>query len=148
MVHYSYDEGGVMSSYRCLVSRTDVSAPIDPEHVRLPGCQCQPCIQHREDIGKSNKRTILHPQVGAKAVGWAVFAYFAYRVATTKSETTMYDPYDILGVKRGTTEQEIKQRMSLMPMARSSQQTAREARRPLKSFSRAPLPPSRPSYAL
>lgn len=89
MVQYSYDEGGAMSSYFVLTflslflipvtlsfvvggqsqyfnSWAHVSAHIDPEHVRLAGCQCQPCIQHREEIRKSNKRTILHPQVGAK----------------------------------------------------------------------------------
>ncbi|KZV78925.1 hypothetical protein EXIGLDRAFT_847034 [Exidia glandulosa HHB12029] len=128
MVQYSYDEGGAMSSYFVLTFLSLFLIPVTlsfvvggQKHVRLAGCQCQPCIQHREEIRKSNKRTILHPQVGAKAaftaVGWAVFAYFAYKVATTKSETTMYDPYEILGIKRGTTEQEIKRhykRMSLM----------------------------------
>ncbi|EJD35962.1 hypothetical protein AURDEDRAFT_147310, partial [Auricularia subglabra TFB-10046 SS5] len=119
MVQYSYDEGGQMSSYFVLTFLSLFLFPVTAslvggrkKHVDVPGCRCEPCVHHRQEIKKSNKRSITHPQVGAKfaftAVGWAVFAFFAYKVATTKTETTMYDPYEILGIKRGVAENEIK----------------------------------------
>lgn len=40
--------------------------------------------------------------------GWCLFGYLVYRVATTKSESKFYDPFDILGIRHGSTEKEIK----------------------------------------
>ncbi|KZV84983.1 hypothetical protein EXIGLDRAFT_699914 [Exidia glandulosa HHB12029] len=56
------------------------------------------------------------------AVGWAVFAYSAYKVATTKTETTMYDPYDILGIKRDPSRHRLArlQRQLITPSASSA----------------------------
>lgn len=40
--------------------------------------------------------------------GWAAFAFLTYKVSTTKVENIVYDPFEILGIRTGTAEKEIK----------------------------------------
>jgi translocation protein SEC63 len=42
------------------------------------------------------------------AIGWAITAYLAYKVATTKRDITIWNPYDILGLDESATEKQIK----------------------------------------
>ena len=37
-----------------------------------------------------------------------VLAYLSYRTAGTKSESKLYDPFEILGLSTGVSEKEIK----------------------------------------
>lgn len=37
-----------------------------------------------------------------------MFAFLAYKVSTTKNESKLYDPFEILGIKMGTAEKDIK----------------------------------------
>jgi translocation protein SEC63 len=41
-------------------------------------------------------------------VGWGVFAFLSYKVATTRSDNKVYDPFEILGIGHGTPEKQIQ----------------------------------------
>jgi translocation protein SEC63 len=41
-------------------------------------------------------------------VGWSVFAYLCWKVAGAKMDNKVYDPFEILGIKAGVSEKEIK----------------------------------------
>lgn len=43
-------------------------------------------------------------------VGWIIFAYLAYKASQIEIEHKEYDPFGILGVDRGATDQEIKKK--------------------------------------
>lgn len=40
--------------------------------------------------------------------GWTAIAFLAWKVSGLRSESTVYDPFEILGITRGTSEKEIK----------------------------------------
>ena len=40
--------------------------------------------------------------------GWTVVALLSWKLLNTKSENTVYDPFEILGIRSGSTEKEIK----------------------------------------
>lgn len=40
--------------------------------------------------------------------GWILFAFVAYKVSTTSNESKLYDPFEILGIRMGTPEKDIK----------------------------------------
>lgn len=43
-------------------------------------------------------------------VGWGVIAFLTYKVATTRSESKIYDPFEILGISTSTDDKDIKSR--------------------------------------
>lgn len=40
--------------------------------------------------------------------GWTAFAFLTYKAATTRTENKIYNPFEILGIRTGTSEKEIK----------------------------------------
>ncbi|KAH7101122.1 hypothetical protein BKA62DRAFT_743479 [Auriculariales sp. MPI-PUGE-AT-0066] len=96
MAQYSYDEGGAMSSYFILTFLSLILIPLTislvgsrTKTIDFGGCQCAPCVENRAKVKAAGKRSLAHPQVGAKytrvvSVGWAAFAFFLYKVMTTK----------------------------------------------------------------
>ncbi|KAG8865289.1 secretory subunit [Tulasnella sp. 330] len=120
MANYQYDDSGVLASYFILTFLTIVLVPLtftflpstSKRKTQIDQCECSKCQEKRVTLKKAHSRSILKPRLGYKAVavtaGWVLFAYLAHKVATTNTETTVYDPFQILGLSYGTTEKEIK----------------------------------------
>ncbi|KAG8947544.1 secretory subunit, partial [Tulasnella sp. 419] len=119
MANYQYDESGVLASYFVLSFLSLVLIPLTLSFIpqsqkssKVAGCECKHCQEKAAKLRKANRRSIFKPQLGAKALftaaGWAVFAILAYKVASTKLESTVYDPFAILGISSGTPEKDIK----------------------------------------
>jgi len=91
----------------------------EPE-IPSAACECSSCVDKRNRILKREKGTFFRPNITTKCVpcwsyhelcsdylyrsfliisGWVVFSLLAYRVATTKIENKIYDPFEILGIK-------------------------------------------------
>lgn len=43
-------------------------------------------------------------------IGWIVFAYLTYRVATVKIEVEVWDPYEVLGISEVNVQLIIKRK--------------------------------------
>ncbi|KAG9016960.1 secretory subunit [Tulasnella sp. JGI-2019a] len=119
MANYQYDESGVLASYFILTFLTLILVPLTFSFLPSTGrkskideCECSECQEKRATLKKADSRSILKPRLGYKGLaimaGWLLFAYLAHKVATTKLENTVYDPFEILGLSYGTTEKEIK----------------------------------------
>lgn len=58
------------------------------------------------------KKALLEPKVIRKyvllAVGWSIVGYMSYRIATTKIENKIWDPYAVLGISTSSSLEEIK----------------------------------------
>ncbi|KAF8516019.1 Sec63 Brl domain-containing protein [Hysterangium stoloniferum] len=117
MAQYQYD--GSMAAYFLLTFLSLALIPLTysliPAKSRVKmadGCQCQECLEHRRKIRSSEEGSFLRPKFGKTAfitaIGWAVFAVAAYKVAMTPVENKIYDPFAILNIARSATEQEIK----------------------------------------
>ncbi|KAG8899569.1 secretory subunit [Tulasnella sp. 403] len=119
MANYQYDESGVLASYFALTFLSLILIPLTLSLIpsgrsiqKLESCGCAQCQQKESRLRKSRARSILKPQMGTKSLltiaGWAVFAFLVYKVATTEVENKIYDPFEILGIRSGATEKEIK----------------------------------------
>ncbi|KAF9468774.1 translocation protein sec63 [Collybia nuda] len=113
MAQYHYDEGGNMAAYFLITFLSLILIPMtlslfnSSTEKTLDGCQCKPCVDHRKRVG-----SLLKPNFSRKTyflvAGWSVLGYVAYRAATAKIDNKVYNPFEILGIKSGTTEKEIK----------------------------------------
>ncbi|EIN04311.1 hypothetical protein PUNSTDRAFT_108433 [Punctularia strigosozonata HHB-11173 SS5] len=122
MATYNYDESGSMALYFILTFLAIILVPftissISPSSNKqrvVTGCQCQPCLEQRERVRKREKGSSFLPNLSAKAIflllGWTVFGLLAWKVANTKLDNKLYDPFEILGISTGSTEKEIKSR--------------------------------------
>ncbi|KAJ8085815.1 secretory subunit [Marasmius tenuissimus] len=118
MANYNYDEGGNMSAYFVITLLVFVLVPLtisilpSSKTVNISGCQCQPCVEQRRHTTKREKGSIFNPKLTKKTTfvlfGWSLLAYMCYRVAGSTYESKIYDPFEILGIKMGTPEKEIK----------------------------------------
>ncbi|KAH8118300.1 Sec63 Brl domain-containing protein [Phellopilus nigrolimitatus] len=119
MANYQYDEGGSMAAYFMLTFLSLILVPLTftllfstSKKNEFNGCKCSLCLKQRERIAQRNKRSLLNPKLGAKTMflvaGWTVFGFLAYKVTTTHNENKVYDPFEILGIRAGTAEKEIK----------------------------------------
>ncbi|KAH8832821.1 Sec63 Brl domain-containing protein [Flagelloscypha sp. PMI_526] len=116
---YNYDESGYMSALfllsflaLVLIPTTLSSLPFSSGNSKTDGCECGPCVEHRAEIHTAEHGSLIRPKITKKfvflAVGWAVFAVVAHRVATTEVENKVYNPFEILGISATSTEKEIK----------------------------------------
>ncbi|TFY83259.1 hypothetical protein EWM64_g752 [Hericium alpestre] len=75
-------------------------------------CECQPCREQRQRINKREKGSLLHPKFTTRGtltvLGWILFGLISYKLSNTAIENKVYDPFEILGLKTGVTEKEIK----------------------------------------
>ncbi|KAF9649601.1 DnaJ-domain-containing protein [Thelephora ganbajun] len=121
MANYHYDESGVMAAYFVvsvlfiiLVPSTFSLFSSFKAKSQVLGCQCRPCVDQRARIRRWEKGSLLRPKISKLAifvtVGWALFAFLATRVSSQAFDSKLYDPYEILGIKQGITEKEIKSR--------------------------------------
>ncbi|KAF8996806.1 Sec63 Brl domain-containing protein [Cyathus striatus] len=117
MATYEYDEAGVMAAYFLITFLALVLTPltisaISPKKSSKPveGCQCQPCIEQRARVSKLNRGSIfsLSKKTYFIIAGWSLFAFIGYRVSGMKTDSKIYDPFEILGIKSDTTEKDIK----------------------------------------
>jgi translocation protein SEC63 len=80
----------------------------------LDGCDCKPCLERRRSVNP-----LLKPYMSKKlyfsvrhdfwhssssrtyllVIGWSLFGYISYKVANAKLDNTVYDPFEILGIR-------------------------------------------------
>ncbi|KAG8740640.1 secretory subunit [Ceratobasidium sp. 414] len=71
-------------------------------------CKCPECTEKEVRLNKSRGLSPLSPKLWVTIVLWVLFAVVAYYAATTKSDTKIYNPFEILGISVGTAEKDIK----------------------------------------
>ncbi|PBL02055.1 hypothetical protein ARMGADRAFT_1158655 [Armillaria gallica] len=113
MATYNYDESGQMAAYFVITFLALILIPLSlstlPSRKNKPvnGCQCDSCVQQRARLSKVEGHKPTTKAIFI-AVGWSIVFFLAHRVANTKLDNKVYDPYEILGIKLGTPEKEIK----------------------------------------
>ncbi|KAJ3024312.1 UNVERIFIED_CONTAM: secretory subunit [Siphonaria sp. JEL0065] len=128
MGHYEYDQDGstfyyfVVSFLALVLIPTTYSAffgtssaPVVAKHIKgVPPCPCKACIKKADKGAKAKaaaKSGVLSTKNLLLILGWAVFAFGAYKVATAElGESKLWDPYEILGVSTSATDSEIKKK--------------------------------------
>lgn len=112
MAQYNYDEAGNMAAYFLITFLVLVLVPttilsLKPSKKSLDGCSCQPCTDQRKKVNSS-----LNPNLSKKTyvlvAGWSLLGFVCYKVANAKLDNKIYDPFEILGIRAGTAEKEIK----------------------------------------
>ncbi|KAF8075961.1 hypothetical protein FPV67DRAFT_1649028 [Lyophyllum atratum] len=112
MAQYHYDEAGNMAAYFLITFLALILFPttilsFKPSKKSLDGCQCKACVDHRKRVG-----SVLKPSFSKKTyllvAGWSLLGYVSYRVANAKLDNQVYNPFEILGIRSGTAEKEIK----------------------------------------
>ncbi|CAE6384928.1 unnamed protein product [Rhizoctonia solani] len=113
MAQYNY-EGG-LASYFILTFLSLVLIPLTLSFKSSGGakkavsCKCPECTKKDERLKKSGVSSVkLGPKLLVTIALWAVFGAVAYNAANTKSDTKIYNPFEILGIKAGTSEKDIK----------------------------------------
>ncbi|GLB33376.1 putative sec63 protein [Lyophyllum shimeji] len=111
MAQYNYDESGNMSAYFLITFLALVLVPttflsMKPSRKSVDGCQCKPCIDQRKRVRSAS--SIFSKKTCFLVVGWSILGYFSYRVANAKLDNKIYDPFEILGLRAGVAEKEIK----------------------------------------
>ncbi|KAF7309615.1 J domain-containing protein [Mycena indigotica] len=116
MAEYHYDEGGNLALYflitvlaLILTPLTLSSLPSRNAHssTQPTPCQCEPCASQRLRMRPSPLR-LPGKKVSFIVIGWSVFALACWKAASTKLDNKIYDPFEILGIRPGLTEKEIK----------------------------------------
>ncbi|CUA77177.1 Translocation protein SEC63 homolog [Mus musculus] [Rhizoctonia solani] len=112
MAQYNY-EGG-LASYFILTFLSLILIPLtlsfkSSAAKKTVSCKCPECTKKDERLKKSGLSTVkLGPKLLVTVALWIVFGVVAYSAATTKSDTKIYNPFEILGIKAGTSEKDIK----------------------------------------
>ncbi|CAE6508966.1 unnamed protein product [Rhizoctonia solani] len=112
MAQYNY-EGG-LASYFLLTFLSIILIPLTLSFrtsatKKTISCKCPECTKKDERIKKSGMSTAkLGPKLLITTALWVVFGAVAYSAATTKSDTKIYNPFEILGINTGTSEKDIK----------------------------------------
>ncbi|KAF6743039.1 translocation protein sec63 [Ephemerocybe angulata] len=117
MAAYEYDEGGVMATYFLITFLALILVPFTlssfggaPDKI-THGCDCDACVEQRTRA-KNLEGSLLAPRLSKKAyalaIGWAIFALAVYRASKMKGTSSVYDPFEILGIASSASEKEIK----------------------------------------
>lgn len=115
MADYNYDESGNMAAYFILTFLLVVLIPFTLSSTASlrqaqdkDGCPCQECVAHRAKL----QPRLFNPKTRRRSfiilTGWSLFGYLVYRVASSKVENKVYNPFEILGINTGLTVKEIK----------------------------------------
>ncbi|CAG8735695.1 696_t:CDS:2, partial [Dentiscutata heterogama] len=79
--------------------------------ISKPQCSCNAC-KNREIWLKSQKKASTTDRINMTAIGviigWIFFFYLAYKIATIKVVVELWDPYEVMGVREGTSLEVIK----------------------------------------
>lgn len=116
MATYEYDEAGVMAAYFLITFLALVLVPLTisllsrkSEKVS-PGCQCSSCTEHFKQITRDERG--LLPSLSRKTyliiAGWSIFGFLCYWVAGLKTESKVYNPFEILEISSELSIKEIK----------------------------------------
>ncbi|EGO04169.1 hypothetical protein SERLA73DRAFT_67885 [Serpula lacrymans var. lacrymans S7.3] len=120
MANYHYDEAGTMAAYFVITVLALVLIPMtlsslsssSSKKETLDGCQCQPCLEMRIRIRQREQGSLWKPRVSTKSLfivlGWSLFAFLTRKAMNASVEGKVYDPFEILGLRNGVTEKEIK----------------------------------------
>lgn len=96
-------EGTLQYSHR-LIRLVDTSLRID--------CTCKKCQEKKQLLETKRKKAIMTPKNIQKyallALGWSIVIYMGYRIATTKVENKIWDPFAVLGIPSSSTPEIIK----------------------------------------
>jgi len=75
-------------------------------------CTCDMCIKKSRHLAEQRKKSLYQPAVIRKfillAIGWGIVGYMLYRIATTKVENKIWDPYAVLGISSSSSLEKIK----------------------------------------
>ncbi|KAI0337570.1 DnaJ-domain-containing protein [Trametopsis cervina] len=115
MADYNYDESGSMALYFLLTFLLVILVPLtisSPGSLRQKqskdGCPCSDCIRHRDSLQPS----VFNPKVRRRSLflilGWSVCGFLVLKIASSKTENKVYNPFEILGISTGTSVKEIK----------------------------------------
>lgn len=126
---FQYDESGGTFFYFVLSFLALVLIPatfyywprkkkIDPEEENKK-CHCPPCIEKRLHLKKAEPWRGLRDFLIKLliVVGWALLLFLAYKVSQFDYEMANFDPYEIIGIPVGASQNEIKKayrRLSLI----------------------------------
>ncbi|KAF6759689.1 translocation protein sec63 [Ephemerocybe angulata] len=110
MAAYEYDEGGVMATYFLITFLALILVPFTlssfggaPDKI-THGCDCDACVEQRKRTKKLEGGSLAY----LLATGWAIFALAVYRASKMKGTSSVYDPFEILGIASSASEKEIK----------------------------------------
>ncbi|KZV63236.1 hypothetical protein PENSPDRAFT_657466 [Peniophora sp. CONT] len=130
MAAYSYDESGNMALYFVITFLFMILVPLtlsarptrasQKHNVARAQCECGPCVEHRKKIkaleGASWRKVQFTKKAIFLVVGWIVLIALSIKVSYSKTESSVYDPYEILGLRMGSTEKEIKKHYKKMSL--------------------------------
>lgn len=72
------------------------------------GCPCQQCVTHREKLRPGLFSPRARRRLAILTVGWSLLGFVLYKVATSKDNTKVYNPFEILNLAMGTSVKDIK----------------------------------------
>ncbi|GJE83968.1 DnaJ-domain-containing protein [Phanerochaete sordida] len=115
MAEYHYDESGSMAAYFLLTFLLVVLIPLTMSSSSVfsrtqdkDGCPCQECVNHRANLRPSVFSPKARRRLFILTAGWSIFAFVVYKVASSKIESKVYNPFEILDISMGTSVKEIK----------------------------------------
>jgi translocation protein SEC63 len=75
-------------------------------------CSCEACERKRQLLLSRQRQELYKPHVIRKyvllAIGWGIVGFMGYRIATTKIENEIWDPYAVLGISTSSSLDVIK----------------------------------------
>ncbi|VDB86774.1 unnamed protein product [Peniophora sp. CBMAI 1063] len=122
MAAYSYDESGNMALYFVITFLFMILVPLtlsarpsraaQKQPAARAQCECGPCVEQRKKIktleGAAWRQVTVTKKTVFLVVGWIVLIGLSIKMYYTKTESSVYNPYEILGISMGSTEKEIK----------------------------------------
>ncbi|KAI0057746.1 translocation protein sec63 [Artomyces pyxidatus] len=115
MAGYKYDESGNMALFFVITVLFMVLVPVTlsarsstPTDTASAACECGACLEKRKRLKKESGAVNFTKKGVFIALGWVVFGLLAYKVAGIASDNQIYDPFEILGIKSGSSAKEIK----------------------------------------
>ncbi|KIK01087.1 hypothetical protein K443DRAFT_99264 [Laccaria amethystina LaAM-08-1] len=116
MATYEYDEAGVMAAYFLITFLALVLVPLTISSLSRksekvsPGCQCSSCTDHFKHISRNERGLLLSLSRRTYFIiaGWSIFGLLCYWVAGLKTESKVYNPFEILDISSELSIKEIK----------------------------------------
>ncbi|KAK9696518.1 secretory subunit [Basidiobolus ranarum] len=113
---YEYDESGVTFNYFLLSVVGMALVPTTVSLFRKPkvsvkdprSCRCELCLKKELHLSSQKKTSVISKKLIFVLLGWVLFGFLAYKASTTKIETNIWDPYEILGLDPGSTTKQVK----------------------------------------
>ncbi|KAF8306252.1 hypothetical protein DL93DRAFT_2065614 [Clavulina sp. PMI_390] len=115
MAEYDYEEGGFMALYFILTFLIIILIPLSTSTL-VPSfkkdtsnvCECSECSVKQQKAKRTSPLQRLSPSGIFTLILWVIFFGIAYKLATTKLDSKIYDPFEILGLAPTSDEKAIK----------------------------------------